>query len=132
MKHLILALALILPLSVGAFKPEDLKKLKKTNECRECDLSRANLKGADLVGAKLYGANLKGAKLQEANLEEANLENAKLQGANLPGANLYEASLSGAKLYEADLEYAKDGAFLRSAIFCKTIMPDGSVNNSDC
>ena len=33
MKHLMLALTLILPLSVGAFKPEDLKRLKETNEC---------------------------------------------------------------------------------------------------
>ncbi|HIF69518.1 MAG TPA: pentapeptide repeat-containing protein, partial [Candidatus Lambdaproteobacteria bacterium] len=33
------------------------------------------------------------------------------------------ANLDGANL---------DGAFLRSAILCKTIMPDGSVNNSGC
>ena len=83
MRYLILALALTLPLSVGAFNPEDLEKLKKTNECLWCDLSGANLTDADLYEAKLRYANLK-------------------------------------------------GAFLRSAILCKTIMPDGSVNNSGC
>ena len=58
MKHLILALALILPLSVGAFDPEHLKQLKKTNECLRCDLSRANLMEANLIGANLKNANL--------------------------------------------------------------------------
>jgi uncharacterized protein YjbI with pentapeptide repeats len=57
MKLLLLALALILPLSVGAFDPEHLKKLKKTNACPRCDLSRANLEGANLEGATMKGAN---------------------------------------------------------------------------
>ena len=35
MRFLMLALALILPLSVGAFKPEDVEKLKKTNRMSE-------------------------------------------------------------------------------------------------
>ena len=78
MKHLILALALILPLSVGAFKPEDLEKLKKTKECPKCDLS-----GADLEGANLRKANLEGVNLKET-------------------------------------------------FFCKTTMPDGTKNNTDC
>ena len=51
MKHLILALALILPLSVGAYDPKHLKRLKETKECLRCDLSRANLEGATMKGA---------------------------------------------------------------------------------
>ena len=79
MKHLILALALILPLSVGAFKPEDLEELKKTNECRECDLSGANLKGAYLMGtylagAKLWKANLVGAILCNTTMPDGRIE----------------------------------------------------------
>ena len=57
MKPLILALALILPLSVGAFDPEHLTLLKETNGCPKCDLSRANLEGANLEGATMKGAN---------------------------------------------------------------------------
>ena len=68
MKHLMLALTLILPLSVGAFKPEDLKRLKETNECSWCDLSGGNLKGANLEGANLERANLESADLGAAGL----------------------------------------------------------------
>ena len=56
MKHLILALALILPLS-GGHDPRHLKRLKETKECLRCDLSRANLEGANLEGATMKGAN---------------------------------------------------------------------------
>ena len=55
MKYLIAICALILPLSVGAYEPENLKRLKKTNECPKCDLSYANLRGANLQGAYLEG-----------------------------------------------------------------------------
>ena len=55
MKYLIAICALILPLSVGAYEPENLKRLKKTNECLKCDLSYANLRGANLQGANLEG-----------------------------------------------------------------------------
>ena len=76
MKHLILALALILPLSVEAYDPEHLKKLKETNAYPKCDLRRSLLEGANLnktnpSEAYLEGANLKGANLKEANLEGA-------------------------------------------------------------
>ena len=75
MKHLILALALIFPLSVGAFDPEHLKRLKETNECPKCDLSGANLKGANLKGANLEWANLQGANTDYATMKGAILCN---------------------------------------------------------
>ena len=58
-KHLILTLALTLPLSVGAFDPEHLKHLKETNKCPKCDLRKANLKGANL-----YKANVERGQLE--------------------------------------------------------------------
>ena len=88
MRYLILALALTLPLSVGAFKPEDLEKLKKTNGCPNCDLSKADLKGA-----KLKGAILKGAKLSFANLRGANLRGANLDGAYLGSVRLCNTTM---------------------------------------
>ena len=87
MKHLILALALVLPLSAGAFKPEHLKYLKRTNECPNCDLYKANLRGAKLWEANLKGANLRSADLSGAYLENTNLEYANLSGANRLGGN---------------------------------------------
>ena len=96
MKHLFLALALVLPLSAGAFKPEHLKYLKRTNECPNCDLYKANLRGAKLWEANLKGADLSGAYLENTNLEYADLEYANLSGANLKDVNLGDANLEGA------------------------------------
>ena len=79
MKHLILAL--ILPLSVGAYDPDDLTLLKETKRCYSCDLSKANL-----AGANLEKANLERSGLWWANLEETNLRRARLDGANMKGA----------------------------------------------
>ena len=93
--------------------PEDLEKLKKTNECEKCDLRGANLEGADLRKANLEGANLEGANLKDANLENADLRDANLDGANLKEALMGYALMSGAKL-------------------CNTTMPDGHVEYSGC
>jgi len=77
MKLLILTLALILPLSVGAFDPEHLEQLEETNKCPKCDLSNANLEGASLWRANLERANLKEANLAYVSLQRANLQGAK-------------------------------------------------------
>ena len=91
-----------------AFDPDDLKKLKDTGDCVDCDLKFANLRGANLKGA-----NLEGSTLMSANLIRANLK-----GANLEGVNLYGANLSNARM--------------KGVILCNTTMPDGSVIYSDC
>jgi uncharacterized protein YjbI with pentapeptide repeats len=89
-----------------AFDSEHLQKLKTSNQCRNCDLSGANMSGANLTKADLRGANMSGANLSEANLSGANmsganLTRANLSGANLSGANLTNANLTNAKLSEA-------------------------------
>jgi len=100
------ALVALLSLSAGgagAFKPEDLARLKATNKCVDCDLRGANLSGANLSGAILNGANLREANLSGADLTSANLHWANLVVANLGGANLHWANLSGANLSGANL-----------------------------
>ena len=92
------------------------------------NLGRANLKGANLEGADLEGAILGGANLEGAYLFGTYLGDADLGGANLEGAYLIGANLEGAYLFEANLGRAD----LEGAIFCKTTMPDGSINNDDC
>ena len=59
----------------------------------------------------------------KCNLSEANLFEANLSGADLRGANLREANL-----WRADLSWAN----LTDAIFCRTKMPRGNVENRDC
>jgi hypothetical protein len=94
----------------------------------KANLANANLRHAKLAGAYLNGANLSGADLENADFNYTSLTNANLVGANLAGASfrllhLYEANLTGANLTGADLN---------AALFCNTIMPDGTINNRDC
>jgi uncharacterized protein YjbI with pentapeptide repeats len=67
-------------------------------------LWNANLSGAYLTGADLIGGNLTGAYLTDTDLTKANLEGAE---------NFNTADTTGTR-------------------FCRTIMPDGSTNNSGC
>jgi uncharacterized protein YjbI with pentapeptide repeats len=122
------------------------------------DLSGADLRAANLSRADLSRANLSGADLSWAGqsrndhllkrgsllrIEVTNLSEANLSGANLFGANLAGADLSGADLRVANLSWANlsevhlhganlAGAKLKLTMFCRTIMPDGTVNNRDC
>ena len=61
-------------------------------------------------------------------LQLLGVEGADLSGANLQGADLSWADLHGATLLGAAL----DGAKTAGVIYCKTTMPDGSINNAGC
>ena len=64
--------------SASAFDPDDLRKLKDTGKCVECDLSdlsEANLSAADLWVTDLSGADLSGAKLLGTTMKGAILCN---------------------------------------------------------
>ena len=70
MKRLLAAVAAVTMLvgaSVSAFDPADLKKLRETNECVSCDLSKADLFNDELTNANLIGANLTNTNLNGAN-----------------------------------------------------------------
>ena len=114
------------------------KHLLETKECARCNLMRAYLEKANLGKANLGKANLLGADLREANLTGANLSGANLSGAylrkaDLRKADLTETSLVGADLREANLTGANlSNSKLAAARFCKTVMPDGSLNNKNC
>ena len=78
----------------------------------DCDLQRADLRGADLTEAVLAGAHLERALLSNARLVDADLGGARLNdavlaNANLRGANLEGAVLNGANFAWADLRDAK-------------------------
>ena len=73
---------------VSASDPDDLQKLKETNECIDCDLSLANLIGADLWRADLRGADLSNATLSGANLLSATMNGAILCNTIMPDGSV--------------------------------------------
>ena len=84
----------------------------------------ANLRDCNFFNSDdLRNGNCQGCVLSGANLAGADLSGASLQGAILGDACLVDADLSGADV---------DGVLFDEVIFCRTIMPDGSENNSGC
>ena len=64
---------------------------------------------------------------------KCDLSGTNLSGENLKGANLFRANLTRANLTDADLTNAiMMKAIVQGAIFCRTIMPDETLNNSGC
>ena len=101
---------------------------------RRRNLSAKNLVGVDLSHVNLSKVNLTGANLSKVNLTGANLTGSDLSGVKLVNANLTKSVMSEANLTEANLKDARhfNTSDTTGAIFCRTIMPDGSANNSGC
>lgn len=79
------------------------------------------------------GCNYYGQDLSNQNLTGASLFFSQFTFATLKGTNLTNADLTYANLYAADLTGATlSGATLTGTYFCKTVMPDGTQNNSSC
>jgi hypothetical protein len=87
----------------------------------------------------------KGSNVSRCDLEDStafenldctrcNVSRANLRGINARGANFTRANLSGACLVDADFTGATFAGTtnLANAIFCRTTMPNGSINNSGC
>ena len=113
---------------VGAFDPRDLGKLNVTGMCKSCNLIRANLAGANLSNSDLNKVSLIGADLSKENLKGAILNWAVLRMVSLRGSDLTDGKLIKVNLRKADLT----GAILIGTVFCATIMPGGTTNNSGC
>ena len=132
-KLLLLVLLLFSVIGTTSAGEVEIRKLKESNTCVNCDLrqanlswenlSGANLSWADLKGANLKGANLTGANLTGAYLAKANLEQIKLERSTLSKANLKGADLRGAYLSEADLR----GADLRGAYLYRADLTNANL-----
>ena len=121
-------------------------------DLRDADLSNSNLDKASLKGAyynlnTIFPAGVDSSKAiyldVEANLSRhhflridlsnTNLSRANLSSSSLASINLRNANLSNTNLTHANLEGAiVEGTNFDGAIFCRTIMPDGSVRNDGC
>jgi len=84
----------------------NLVRLYQSNECRGCNLSRADLANSDFSNADLQGANLSDTNLSGSKLDGANLSGADLSRANLSHSSLVSAKFTGAKMYMTDLRNA--------------------------
>ena len=74
--------------------------------------------------AQLFQRDLRGSNFSYADFTGAQLAESNLQGADLGGACLVGASLLGATI--------NTSANLDGVVFCRTLMPDGTTNNSGC
>ena len=84
-----------------------------------------NTSGCDFTNSTaLFQGNFRAANLSKSNFSGAQLAQADFRGANLSGACFVKANLRDAKL-GASVNLSK-------AIFCRTLMPDGSINDRDC
>ena len=79
----------------------------------DCDKREANLRGVLLSGADFSGADM--------------------TGADLSGATIVKVNMAGTDLTDATLEQSLvSGGFPQGAKFCRTTMPDGTVQSSGC
>ena len=84
-----------------------------------------NTSRCDFSGSTVFfQGDFRGANLSQSNFTGTVLAQADFRGANLSGACLVGANLSEAKLGAS--------VNLDKAIFCRTLMPDGSIEDRDC
>ncbi len=93
-------------------------------------MSATSTTNASLVGAKLAdiqcvlcagsNTNFSNADLHGANFTSAELTSANFRGADLTGTNFTLADLTGVDLTDAKLD---------DAVYCQTVMPDGTIRN---
>lgn len=87
------------------------------------NMQTSNFKGSDLREVDFTGAILIRADFSDTDLSRANFTGADLSGAKLTDANLTGTNLTGAKLKESQLKRTR---------LCKTILPDGTKDDSSC
>ena len=84
------------------------------------NVSGGNFSFTDFVGSELMDVNLTGA-----NLRAANLMSVPVAGSNFSGADLRDANLSDGGGWDQAITDA-------GTKYCKTVMPNGKLNNKGC
>jgi hypothetical protein len=86
-----------------------IEQLKTTRQCRNCNLSGADLSGIDISSCDLSFSNLKSTRFALGNLASCNFSNSNLSladftQANLTNANMTQADIAGAIFSGANTE----------------------------
>ena len=94
----------------------------------ESDFSAADLADARVSNSDLSGSNFSGATLDRVHFTTVDLsgtlfKNAKIDLGTATNVNLTDANFQGAKITDSWVEFRQ---------FCRTVMPDGSIDNSAC
>ena len=107
-----------------SYSETDVKKLKFTGVCEDCDFSGLvfskddfgeiveisfgkSISTIDLTDKNLNGSNFKGANLSNVNLSRSTLVRTNFEDANLSGAEIRSVNLSEANFKNANLSRAK-------------------------
>ena len=100
-----------------------------------CAYAGRSFVGQDHHGATLRGIDGHNAVFTATDHHGSIFADACLQGASFRRANLRGSTWGGACVFNADFTGADlggDAAGFADARFCRTTMPDGSINNRDC
>jgi alpha-1,2-mannosyltransferase len=108
----------ITPGDLSAMNPQHYEWLRLNGQCVGCDFSDGDLRREELGGRNMRDADVSGADLRFTNLKGADLRGARFINSNLVGADLTGAQTEGANF--------------SGAVFCLTIMPDGSDRSDEC
>ncbi len=93
---------------------------------READLRNAGLWDTCLDAALLYKADLRGVQMVGTSRNGTDFGCADLRDSNM------ESNRSSADFTEANLQGVVNFVPLKTDIFCRTIMPDGSIRSDGC
>jgi uncharacterized protein YjbI with pentapeptide repeats len=123
-----------------------------------CIVSAATFRGVDLSGANLRDILIVGSKILDSDFSAADLTDARISTSDLSGSNFTEATLdrvhfttvnlsgtlfknakidlgtaTNVNLTDANFQGARiTASWVEFRQFCRTVMPDGSINNSAC
>jgi uncharacterized protein YjbI with pentapeptide repeats len=87
------------------------------------DFTEARIGTTDFSGSDFTGAVFEGAHLTSVKLTATSFRNATLQGVVATNINVTDADFEGAEVFDSWQEMT---------IFCRTVMPDGSLNSAAC
>src|SRR4029078_7359185 len=110
-------------------KPKANAKAAVTDACfpnTTCTRGRGrNPSRCDFAFSTVFkNKDVRGSNLSQSNFYNADLTGADFRGANLSGGCFINANLTGAKLGSS--------VNIGGAVFCRTTMPDGTIDNSGC
>ena len=100
---------------------------------KNANFDQVQLDSADMLGADFSNANFAGVFMDGVDIRAANFTGANCEGATFDSDGPRDPQYLGANFTDANLKGAEIAINGNKFIyFCRTIMPDGTINNRDC